>query len=227
MDTFMCGRYVFNSSSSDLSALFAVSEKNQYTSPARYNVAPGTHIPVIRNNDSGNREFVELRWGLIPSWSADSRKGIFPINARAETCATKPMFRNALRKRRCLIIANGFYEWGKVDGRKQPFYFQRTDQQTFAFAGIWERWQNESEIIDSCAIIVGEANELLKPIHDRMPIILQAHNYELWLNQSVTDADYLTPLFKPYPAELMQAYPVSTQVNSPRNDYPELIQSLI
>lgn len=222
----MCGRFVLKSSHDEIASQFGLTSAGQLTTGPHYNIAPSTEIAVIRSNETGKRELAGLRWGLIPPWAKDSKRGTFPINARAETCATKPMFRNALRKRRCLIPADGFYEWGTIDGRKQPFYFHMLDDRPFAFAGLWERWKGDGQTIDSCAIIVGTANELLQPIHDRMPIILEPNDYDLWLNPEITDAELLTPLLKPYPADEMAAYPVSTRVNSPRNDYAELIQSI-
>lgn len=168
-----------------------------------------------------------LHWGLIPSWAKDSKIGSKLINARAETVAEKPSFRSAFRKRRCLILADGFYEWQQQEGKKQkqPFYFQLNDGCPFAFAGLWEHWKDSNgEEIDSCTILTTEANELMHPIHHRMPVILDHKNYELWLNPEVKQPELLQPLLCPYPTQEMQAYPVSKLVNKPSQDSADCIE---
>src|SRR5262249_6524476 len=158
--------------------------------------------------------------GLIPSWAEDKKIGNQLINARAETVATKPAFRSAYRKRRCLVLADGFYEWQKTDGKKQPYYFQLSDGHPFGFAGLWEHWEHEGELIESCTIVTTEANDLLRSIHNRMPVILHAADYERWLDPGNQTATGLAELLRPFPAEEMQARPVSLHVNNPRNEDP-------
>jgi putative SOS response-associated peptidase YedK len=167
-----------------------------------------------------------LRWGLIPSWAKDPAMGAKLINARAETVAEKPSFRSAFRHRRCLVVADGFYEWQKQEGKKQPFYFRLQDGQPFAFAGLWESWKDPNgEVVDSCTILTTEANQLMQPIHDRMPVILASQDYDLWLDPTV-QSEQLQNLLQPFPSEAMVSYPVSTKVNKPTNDTPELVNSL-
>ncbi|MBA2592969.1 MAG: SOS response-associated peptidase [Pseudomonadota bacterium] len=149
--------------------------------------------------------------------------GYSTINARAETIAEKPTFRDAFRLRRCLVAADGYYEWRKREGTKQPYFISVKHGEPFAFAGVWEHWAQEGQSIDSCAIIVTEANELTKPIHDRMPVILAPEAYDLWMDPDLTDAERFKAFLKPYPSERMLAYPVSTAVNNPKNDQPDLI----
>ena len=168
-----------------------------------------------------------MAWGLVPSWSKDAKGAGKLINARAETVAEKPSYRAALSKRRCLLIADGFYEWRlNADKTKTPMYIRLESGQPFGFAGLWERWTNpdSGEILTSCALITTTANDVVKPIHDRMPVILPPDAYADWLNYKQTDGQQVTRLLTPYPADLMIAYPVSTLVNSPRTDDPAMIQ---
>jgi putative SOS response-associated peptidase YedK len=170
-----------------------------------------------------------LHWGLIPSWAKDRKMGSKLINARAETVAEKPAFRSAFRKRRCLVVADGFYEWQQQENKKQkqPFYFRLSDGEPFAFAGLWEHWQDTTgEEIESCTLLTTEANDLMHPIHNRMPVILEPKNYDLWLDSEATKPELLQPLLHPYPPEEMTAYPVSTAVNKPANDNAECINSI-
>lgn len=188
-------------------------------------------------NSDTKREFQQLRWGLIPSWAKDIGIGAKLINARSETVAEKPAFRNAFKHRRCLIMADGFYEWqqqGKTveslashsgKFKKQPFYFRLQDAQPFGFAGLWEQWESpEGKKIASCTILTTVANELLQPIHDRMPVILSHQDYDLWLNPQVQTLESLHHILRPYPAVEMSAYPVSTVVNNPRYNSSECIK---
>jgi len=160
-----------------------------------------------------------LRWGLIPRWVKDPTRGSQPINAKAETAAEKPMFRDAFRRRRCLIPADGFYEWKQEGGRKQPVYICTKDRQPFAFAGLWEHWEEqEGQFIESCTILTTEPNDLLAQVHSRMPVILDQNDYDLWLDPDVQEVSRLKPLLRPYPPEQMTFYPVNLRVNNPRND---------
>ncbi len=164
-----------------------------------------------------------FHWGLVPRWADDPAIGNRLINARAETAATKPSFRDAFRRRRCLIPADGFYEWKRQGGGKQPYYIRLEDDRPFAFAGLWERWEKAGAVIESCTILTTDANELLMPLHNRMPAILDREQFDRWLDPTIEDAKVLQPLLGPYPAERMIAYPVSTVVNSPRHDVAECI----
>jgi putative SOS response-associated peptidase YedK len=176
--------------------------------------------------DSG-RQFRLLPWGLIPSWAEDPRIGNRPINARAETVATKPAFQVAFRKRRCRVLADGFSQWQRPDRRKQAFCIRLCVDRPFAFAGLWERWEGAGDRpIDSCTILTAIPNDLLRPLHHRMAVILPASAYDLWLNPSCQEPDVLQPLLRLYPSEDMRVHPVSTRVNNPANDSPECPEPL-
>ncbi len=186
----------------------------------RYNIAPSQSVPAIINDRGlGVRE---LRWGLIPFWSKNKSTSL--INARAETVDEKPSFRQSFAKRRCLIPADGFYEWKKEGARKQPYRITLTDRKVFCFAGIWETWRSpDGERISSCAIITTAANEMIRPIHNRMPVVLTRDDESSWLDR---DADHraLKSVLEPYDSELMHSYPISTRVNSPANDSPDVLE---
>jgi putative SOS response-associated peptidase YedK len=187
----------------------------------RYNIAPTQDVAAVRAGVEGGRVLVELRWGLIPSWAKDRSIGSRMINARAETVADKPAFRAALRSRRCLVLADGFYEWQRLGARKQPYFIGLRNGGPFAFAGLWERWApNGSEPIESCTILTTSANEVIAPIHDRMPVILDAQDHALWLDSGVEGASELLPVLRPQPAEAVRAFPVGLLVNNPANDVP-------
>lgn len=219
----MCGRYNLRTPTSELAKIF---ELDRWTDVVpRYNIAPTQSAPAIRILD-GIRRLDLLRWGLIPSWAQDEKIGNRLINARADGVATKPSFRNALRKRRCLIPADGFYEWRQTSAKaKQPFHVTMKDDRPFAFAGLWEHWAKANgEPIESFTIITTDANELLVEIHDRMPVILPPDRYGVWLDPEIDDPAALEPLLEPYPADEMCAIAVSTAVNNPRNDSPACIE---
>ncbi|MEC4892591.1 MAG: SOS response-associated peptidase [Oscillatoria sp. PMC 1050.18] len=219
----MCGRFTQISSAATISQAFKVS--NVPPQQPRYNLAPTQPIAIVKLKKE--RQFTMLRWGLIPFWAKSVSIAAKLINARAETVAEKPSFRSAFKQRRCLIVADGFYEWQKQNNQKQPFYILMKDEQPFAFAGLWEQWQkSDKEVIESCTLLTTDANELMKPIHQRMPVILAPEDYDLWLDTEVKEASKLQPLLKPYNSESMTAYPVSTQVNNPRNDTPECIEKI-
>lgn len=221
----MCGRYTQRRSAEIIAQAFQVDQV-----PAlkpRYNIAPTQSVPAILQ-PSTNRQFKMLHWGLIPSWAKDKKISSKLINARAETVAEKPSFRSAFKKRRCLILVDGFYEWQKQeDKQKQPFYFRMSDENLFAFAGLWEHWENQEtgEEIESCTILTTEPNDLMKAVHNRMPVILEPKDYDLWLDVKVKP-ELLQPLLHPYVAEEMTAFPVSKVVNKPTNDTAECINSL-
>jgi putative SOS response-associated peptidase YedK len=222
----MCGRFTLTDPDADIAV--------QFNLPAipdlqpRYNIAPTQPVAAVRQvREDAAREMVLFYWGLIPFWSKDTSIGSRLINARAETAAEKPAFRAAFRRRRCLVVADGFYEWQKQDGGKQPFFIALRDRRPFAFAGLWEHWQGgDGSEIESCTLLTTEPNELMRPLHNRMPVILQPQDYDLWLDPAVDDVRRLQPLLRPYPAGDMASYPVSRRVNSPQNDDPACIEPL-
>jgi putative SOS response-associated peptidase YedK len=217
----MCGRFARFSSVQKFADLFGTGAG--FSLNPRYNLAPTQALLLARNAAWGNREIVSLYWGLIPHWSKEPKTGYSSINARAETVAEKPTFRDAFRRRRCLIAADGYYEWHKRERTKQPYFIALKGREPFAFAGIWEHWAQGDQSIDSCAILVTEANELTKAIHDRMPVILAPEAYGPWMDPDLTDPERLKDFLKPYPSERMATYQVSTAINDPKNEQPELI----
>ena len=215
----MCGRFTQAADGEIIARVFDLPEAPELS--PRYNIAPTQDVAAVRLAESGDRELVQLHWGLIPSWAKERAMGARMINARAETLGEKPAFRSAFRARRCLLVADGFYEWQKLGTRKQPHFIGFRDGRPFAFAGLWERWRGDgSEQVESCTIVTSEANELLGPIHDRMPVILDPEDFALWINPSVSETDRLTGLLRPYSSEPLRAYPVSLFVNRPSNDTP-------
>ena len=223
-ETGMCGRFVRKSPAEIYASLFHA--KGNIDIVPAYNIAPSQDVLVARNDPAGERELALLRWGLIPSWAKDPKFGYRTINARAETVATKPAFRTAFKRRRCLVASDGFYEWSEANG-KQPYYIHMADDAPFGFAGLYEHWEGEGQIIESCTIIVGEPNDMIARIHDRMPCILDPKDYDRWMDTEVTDAEQLLPLLRPHPAGKMALYPVSRKVNSPRNQGPSLLDPTV
>lgn len=218
----MCGRFTLTLDPAEVQAAFDLSAPPPAEFAPRYNIAPSQAIAVIANGPSRKLEF--FKWGLIPSWAKDPKIGNRMINARAETLNEKPSFRTALKKRRCLILADGFYEWKKEGKTKTPIYLQLKDGEPFAFAGLWETWKSpEEEVIKSCTIITTGPNALVKKIHDRMPVILPAKAYDLWLSPDELSAEKVLPLLKPFAASQMKAVPVSPLVNNPAFDSRECI----
>ena len=223
----MCGRFALYSDPFSLAKRFEAEALPELR--PRYNVAPSQNIPIVRE-EGEKRRFALARWGLIPHWAKDTKIGYSTINARAETVAEKPAFRNAFKHRRCLIPADGFYEWQAIAGSKvkQPWFIALQDREPMVFAGLWERWRSpEGEDLESCSIIVTDANELMRSIHDRMPVILAPGDWSAWLESEAKDAVSLQSLLKPYPARGMTAWSVSTQVNSPRNDSVECMEAVL
>jgi putative SOS response-associated peptidase YedK len=222
----MCGRFALYSDPFTLAKRFKAEALSELR--PRYNVAPTQNIPIVRKEGEKKR-FAIAHWGLIPLWAKDTKIGYHTINARAETVASKPAFRNAFRHRRCLIPADGFYEWQVIPGfkAKQPWFIILEGRKPMAFAGLWERWRSpEGENLESCSIIVTDANELMRPIHERMPVILAPEDWDVWLESGAKDVQALQNLLKPYPAEDMKAWTVSTKVNSPRNDSVDCLETL-
>lgn len=220
----MCGRYTLSAPGDAVAELLEL-ETAPRLEP-RYNIAPTQEAAVLRLVD-GNRELSPLRWGLVPFWAADPAIGSRMINARSETAADKPAFRTGLRRKRCLVPADGFYEWRRVAAGKQPYLLSLAGGGPFAFAGLWDRWvPHEGEPIESFTILTTRPNEMVATLHDRMPVILPPRHHELWLDPAVTSPERLGALLAPLPAAEMTAYPVSTLVNSPANDLPDCVQPL-
>lgn len=220
----MCGRYTITSAPEAIRALFRYADQPNF--PPRYNVAPTQPIPIVRLVE-GKRQFALVRWGLLPSWVKDPKTFSLLINARGESVIDKPAFRAAMKRRRCLVPADGFYEWKAVGGRKQPFYVCLKSGAPMAFAGLWECWTGPNgEELETAAIVTTNANRLLAPIHSRMPVIVQPEAFDLWLNTGDVDARTAAALIHPAPENLLEAYEVSTAVNRTANDNPKLVERL-
>jgi putative SOS response-associated peptidase YedK len=220
----MCGRFTLAADPSELGDEFEGVEFPSGIAP-RYNISPSQPVLAIRNNGKQEADF--LVWGLVPSWAKDPAIGNRLINARGETLAEKPAFRGAYKYKRCLIPADGFYEWKAVQGRKTkaPYVIRMKSGRPFAFAGLWDEWHSpDGSVLLSCTIVTTGPNELMVPIHDRMPVILQRQDYAQWLDPAPRQAESLNALMRPLDAGLLDAYPVSTLVNSPANDSPECIR---
>ncbi|MFN0042260.1 MAG: SOS response-associated peptidase [Alphaproteobacteria bacterium] len=217
----MCGRYSITTPEEALRRLFGFEGPARNLGP-RYNIAPRQDVPVIRA-EGGARRLSLLRWGLVPAWAKDPLIGDKLINARAETIAEKPSFKSAFRARRCLVPADGFYEWRRDAKPAQPFRIEMRDRSPFALAGLWERWRSGAgEVLETFALVTTEANATLEPIHHRMPVILAADNYALWLDAGA-DAARLRALLKPFLAAPLHAYPIDNKVNSAAHDSPEIL----
>ncbi len=222
----MCGRFTLRAPASVVAEHFAVFEMPPFA--PRFNIAPTQPVAVVRmtpDRSEPERQIVPLRWGLVPSWAKDPAIGARMINARAETVAEKPAFRTAMRRRRCLVAADGFYEWCRVGKRKQPYFIRLRDDGPFAFAGLWESWEGpDHSQLDTCTILTTEPNDLMRPIHNRMPLILAPEHYAAWLDASRRDPEPLASLLRPYPDSEMTAHQVDILVNSARNDEPKCIE---
>lgn len=222
----MCGRFVLKAPFSEVARLYRVT--NNVNLEARYNIPPTEDIAVVRSRD-GERTLDLLRWGLVPWWAKDLKVSFSNINAKAETVAEKPAFRDAFKARRCIIPADGFYEWKKLDPKtKQPYAIVMKDRSVFGFAGLWESWKDRAsgQTVQSCTIVTTTPNEVCAPIHDRMPAILDPKNYDRWLGEKPAEPCQLMAMLKPYPAEAMEAYPVSTRVGNVKNTDPALFERL-
>ena len=225
----MCGRYGRRADKQRIAEWMQTHDTNvfdeTYLAPS-YNIAPTDIQPIVRLNREGHRELAVMRWGLVPYWAKDSKIGFSTINAKAETVATSPTFREAWKRRRCLVPAEWFYEWKKIDEKtKQPYAIGLKDGSLFAFAGLWETWNDKTtnEKLRTYSIITTDPNELMEPIHDRMPVILARKDYERWMADS--DAAHLpVDLLRPYPAEEMKAWRVGKAVGNPRNNDPTLME---
>ncbi|MEW4328754.1 SOS response-associated peptidase [Rossellomorea marisflavi] len=219
----MCGRFSLIESVHELQQQFEF-DLSVDLQP-RFNIAPSQEVFSIIS-DGKKRRGGTLRWGLVPNWAREAKIGYKMINARAEGIDEKPSFREPFRKKRCLIIADGFYEWKKVDDRKQPYRFIMKDRKPFAFAGLWETWKKGDAPLHTCTIITTRPNAVTEDVHDRMPVILKRTDYARWLDPSNQAVDELKLLLVPYPAEEMDLYPVSELVNSPKNDVADVLSPL-
>src|SRR5580704_3777482 len=215
----MCGRYKLSRRKQVVEGYFDCGSDEPDWTP-RFNIAPTQPVAVIRQNPKEPvRQLSLMRWGLIPLWSKDSSGAASMINARSETAATKPAFRDALKSRRCLIPADGFYEWSRTARTKQPYCFQVNESELFAFAGLWDRWKDPSgQWVKSCSILTTTPNAVTSAVHDRMPVILDPDAYDVWLDPGMRNAAAASELLKPYDARLMRCYPVSTRINRVAND---------
>ncbi|MES9860178.1 MAG: SOS response-associated peptidase [Candidatus Thiodiazotropha sp. LLP2] len=221
----MCGRFYLDVMQDELEAYFGL--QSSFTSViSRYNIAPSQEILAVVSEEK-KRELKSFHWGLIPSWAKDQKIGYKCINARAESVDTKPAFRAAFKTRRCLIPCSGFFEWKLENGHKQPYCFRPTIQPLFALAGLYEHWRDKSgKQIDSCTIIVGEANKDVAPVHDRMPIILAPEDFNCWLDPEIKTKEILSPLLKAWPDGAIEHYPVSQELNNPKNNNAGLLKNI-
>ena len=224
----MCGRFTNRAKPEQIEVEFKVGRMNANLYEPRFNIAPTQLIDVVFEPES-KRILSQLKWGLVPSWAKDPDSGNRMINARAETLTEKPSFREAFKSRRCIIPASGFYEWQKVEkGAKQPFYFYLKEREVFGFAGLWESWVDKTtgEKLETATIITTEANEVLKPVHERMPVILKPESYDEWLDAKEKNTEKLRKFLAPYAAKEMDSHAVSRSVNIPDVDSAELIKPM-
>lgn len=221
----MCGRMTQQTSPSEAARIFDAEPPDDETVAPRFNCAPTDPLTVVLERDDG-RLVERLRWGLIPAWAADPSQSARMINARAETVATSPAFRVALRRRRCIVPADGFYEWERRGATRQPWLIRRADRTPMAMAGLWSLWRDPASghWVPSCAVITTVANATVVPLHDRMPVLLKEEDWDLWLDTNESSAELMHELLAPAPPDLLERYPVSLRVNSVRNEGPELIE---
>jgi putative SOS response-associated peptidase YedK len=224
----MCGRYVVTTPGEVLAQIFGAEPPPEEVLAAivpRYNVSPTQQVPIVRGTARGSRELALVTWGLVPHWAKDPGIGNKLINARADTAAEKPSFRDSLKRRRCLLPADGFYEWKKLAKGKEPWLFRMRDSRPFALAGLWSSWKNPetNTNLETCTILTTTPNELVSTVHDRMPVILPPAHQERWLDTGA-ESTLFTELFLPFSSDEMEAFPVSRRVNSPANEGPENIE---
>lgn len=220
----MCGRFTLHTPESRIREAFHLQQTEPLGLKPRYNIAPSQQIPIIRATEA-HREMVLVRWGLIPHWSKEPNTKYSTINARIESVAEKPAYRTPFKRQRCLIPADGFYEWRIVNGHKIPYYIHKRDGKVFAIAGLWDRWEGEGEILESCALIVMPANEVMTSLHERMPAIIAPAHYDLWLDARITDKAELMDYLNSAPSSQLVTYPISPWVNSPKHDDERCLQS--
>ena len=221
----MCGRYTLSAPADLLADLLELPEIPELA--PRFNIAPTQEAPVVRAGAGGSRRLDLLRWGFVPFWAKSPEIGNRMINARAETVAEKPAYRTSFRRRRCLVVADGFYEWQQTGGRKQPFFFRLEGGRPFALAGLWDRWEKGEAPLESFTILTTEPSEVVAPVHRRMPVILPPDSWSLWLDSELDDRSRLAPLLAPWTGDDLEAWPVSTLVNNPANDSPRCIEPLV
>jgi putative SOS response-associated peptidase YedK len=219
----VCNRYRLTHSKQYLAERFDASGEDEIDTRPRYNVAPTQPVVTVRREmGKKTRKFTTMRWGLIPSWAKDMSIATQTLNARSETLTTKPAFRDPILRKRCLIPSDGFYEWQKMGSVKQPYCFEVGEGELFALAGLWDQWESpEGQIIESCSILTTAANSLVADLHDRMPVIVPADMYDLWLDPDVTNFEAIRDVLKPYDASLMRRYPVSRKLNNSKIDDAE------
>ena len=224
----MCGRYRLSRRKQIIEEHFESPSWGEDWAP-RYNIAPTQALPVIRQHPKEPvRQISTMRWGLVPHWAKDAFRAASTINARSETAATKPAFRDPLKFRRCLIPADGFYEWKRTGTAKQPYCFEVNEGELFGFAGLWDGWKNaEGQWIKTCSILTTVPNAVTSTVHDRMPVILDRESYDLWLDPGMQNVAVISELLKPYDARLMRTYPVSTRVNNVGNDDEECSRPVV
>jgi len=222
----MCGRYDLHLDQGRLASLFGLDPAAMPRLEPRYNIAPSQPVPIVRDNrDRGLREMMLVQWGLVPRWAEDPSIGQRMVNARGETAAEKNAFKAAMRYRRCLLPATGFYEWASAPGGKQPYRFHREDDAPFALAGLYEHWHGPNgEQLDTATILTTDANETVRPIHERMPVVVEHDAWDRWLNPTAEKPEDVAELLRPAPDDFFTAYPVSRRVNSPKQDDPSLIE---
>lgn len=217
----MCGRYTLTADAESIQLAFDLDDVSGWEQP-RYNIAPSQMVPVITNRNPKALTFV--KWGLVPSWAKDPAIGNRMINARSETVAEKPSFRTAFKRRRCLIPADGYFEWAKRDGKKVPMYIKRADREVFAFAGLWENWKKpDGSWLSACAILTTEANDAISPIHHRMTVMIEPEDYSLWLSPEELRPEVWKPMAAGCDSDKLRYFEVSTQINKPVNDNPTVI----
>jgi len=227
----MCGRYTLTSPAQAIADVFGVDEDREAMAAIgpRHNIAPGQDVWIVRADRTGrHRELRAVRWGLVPSFAETPSPAAAMINARAETAATKPAFRTPFRRRRCIVPADGFFEWERRSGGSQPYLIGGRDHRPFGMAGLWDIWRGPGDArIESCTILTTEPNELVRPLHDRMPVILAPDDFALWLDPRESDVDRLTAVLRTAPSDELEMHAVSTHVNDPRNDDPECLTPVV
>ena len=221
----MCGRFTLHSPADEVLAAFDIDTlPTGFRLAPRYNIAPSQEIAIVRA-DGARRQLGPARWGLVPGWSKEARPRYATINARIESVADKPAYRVPFRRKRCLIPADGFFEWVSEDGAKVPYHICRQDRRVFAFAGLWDRWSNKEDSFDSCVIITAPAEGVMAPLHARMPVILEPSAWDGWLDPAMTDPAEINARLTPASTEQFTAWPVSTWVNSPAHESPRCLES--
>jgi putative SOS response-associated peptidase YedK len=219
----MCGRFSLHTPESQIREAFNLNHTELLGLIPRYNITPSQDIPIIRDAET-TREMVMAQWGLVPHWSKERKTKYSTINARIESVAEKPTYRTPFKRQRCLIPADGFYEWKVVNGNKIPHHIRMKNGSLFAFAGLWDHWESENEAFDSCVIITTPSNEVMKPIHERMPGIIAPAHYDYWVDTRITDRQEIMQYLNSAPSSQLTAYPISTWVNSPKNNDERCIQ---